>query len=112
MQRLAWRGQISNLRVNIEFLKMGDDNDHGRFQAKRVDELKNFLTQQGIQCSGKKKDELVDLAAQAVGKYEPLEACDHKESERKRRHIVENDGTMSTFTQDAMRQIALLGSAV
>ena len=63
---------------------MADDNDHGRFRAMRVDELK---------CAGKKKDELVDLAARAEGKYEPLEACDHEESERKRRRIVENDGT-------------------
>ena len=42
---------------------MADDNDHGRFRVMRVDELKNFLTQRGILFSGKKKDELVDLAA-------------------------------------------------
>ena len=33
--------------------KMADDNDHGRFWAMCVDELKNFLTQRGIPCSGK-----------------------------------------------------------
>ena len=60
----------------------------------------------------KEKDELVELAAQAEGNYEPLEACDHKELEGKRRCIVENDGTLSTFTQNAMRQMALFGSAV
>ena len=77
-----------------------------------VDELNNFLTQRGIPCSGKEMDELVDLAAQAEGKYEPLEACNHKESERKWRRIVDNDGTMSTFTQDAMYQMALFGSGM
>ena len=91
---------------------MADDNDHGRFRAMRVDELKNFLTQRGIPCSGKKKDELVDFAVRAEGKYEPLEACDHKELERKRHRIVENDGTMLTFTQDVMCQMALFGSAL
>ena len=60
---------------------MADDNDHGRFRPMHVDELKNFFTQQGISCSGKKKDELVDLAVRAEGKYEPLEACDHEKSE-------------------------------
>ena len=88
-------------------------DDRGRFWAMRVDELKNLLTQRGIPCSGEKKgDGFVGLAARAEGKYEPLDACDHEESEQKRLRIVENDGTMSTFTKDAMRQMALFGSAV
>ena len=83
---------------------MADDNDIGRFRAMRVDGLKNFVTQTGIPCSGKKKDKRENT--------EPLEAYTHKKSEQKRRLIIENDGTMSTFTQDAMRQMALFRSAV
>ena len=60
-QRPARRGQISNFQVDIEFLKMADDNNHGSFRAMRVDKLNNFLTQWVIPCSEKKKDELVDL---------------------------------------------------
>ena len=91
---------------------MADDNDHGRFRAMRIDDLKNFLTQRGNPCSGKKKNELVDLAARAEGKYKPLEVSDHKKSEQKKCRIVENVSTMSTFTQDAMRHMALFRSAV
>ena len=62
---------------------MADGNDHGRFRAMRVDELKHFLTQRGIPCSEKKNDELVDKAARAEGKYEPQDACDQEESKKK-----------------------------
>ena len=51
---------------------------------------KKILTQRGNPCSGKKKDELVDLAAQAEGKYESLDVCNHKESKRKRHWITDN----------------------
>ena len=64
------------------------------FRGMQVGQLKNYLTGRGIPNKGKKKDELVELAVRAQGKYELLEKCDHVESERKRRRVERVDGTV------------------
>ena len=51
------------------------------FRGMRVDQLKKYLTDRGIPSTGKKKDELVELAMRAQRKYEVLEVCDHLDSE-------------------------------
>ena len=47
----------------------------------KVPELKKILKSRGINCSGKNKEELVQLAAKAVEKYDVIEPCDQTESE-------------------------------
>lgn len=44
------------------------------FRAMRVDQLKKFLLDRGIPSAGKKKDELVELAERAQGKYGEITA--------------------------------------
>ena len=41
--------------------------------------------------SGGKKNEQVDLVEKALEAYEEIQPCDHKESERKRRTMVDDD---------------------
>ena len=92
---------------------MVDDNDHGRFWAICVDQLKIFfITQRGVPCSGKKRINKLIWQRELRENNKSLEAYDYEESERKRRSIVESDGTMLTFTQDAMHQMAPFVSAV
>ena len=62
-----------------------------------VDELKRFLKDCGIPCSGKKREELVFLAERGSEKYEVLETCDHDESERKRKRVVCHDDGFGNF---------------
>ena len=38
------------------------------FHGMRVDQLKKYLTDRGIPSTGKKKDELVELAVESPGK--------------------------------------------
>ena len=78
-QCLARRGQIAKFWVDIEFLKMADDNDHGIFRAMRVDELKKFLNTTEHSMFRKEKGRIGWFGSWAEGKYKPLEACDHEE---------------------------------
>lgn len=61
---------------------------------KTVSELKKILTDRGIPCNGKLRAELVTLAQKAVKLYREREGCDHELSERKRRCVVVEDGTV------------------
>ncbi|XP_002739421.1 uncharacterized protein LOC100369686, partial [Saccoglossus kowalevskii] len=65
------------------------------FSRLRVPDLKKYLTDRRIPCAGKKKNELVELAQKASGIYDVIEDCDHDESERKRRRVLNDDGTVA-----------------
>ena len=62
------------------------------FASLRVDELKKILSDRGIPCAGKTKEELRGLVEKGWCRYEVKEGCDHEESERKRRRVVGDDG--------------------
>ena len=51
------------------------------FRRIKVDQLKKYLTDSGIPSTGKKKDNLLELAVAAQRKYKVLKVCDHLNSE-------------------------------
>ncbi len=59
-----------------------------------VGQLRKFLAARGVPCSGKTKHDLLELANKAKDVYEVSEACDHEESERKRRCVTLSDNPM------------------
>ncbi|XP_071492191.1 uncharacterized protein [Diadema antillarum] len=61
---------------------------------KTVLELKKILSDRGIPCYGKRREELVTLAEKAIKLYNEIEDRDHKLSERKRRHVAAEDGSV------------------
>lgn len=63
-------------------------------QRMKVEELKRFLTDRGIPSGGKRKQELIELVLKARDKYNVIEPCDHDESERNRRRVVKDDGSL------------------
>ena len=61
---------------------------------KTVPELKKILSQRGVSTTGKRREELLTLARKAVELYDAREECDHEDSERKRRRVIHDDGTI------------------
>ncbi len=58
----------------------------------KVPELKEILKCRGIPHTDKNKPELLELSEKAVKHYEPLESCDHDQSEFDRRQVIKRDG--------------------
>ncbi len=58
--------------------------DARRLSDLKVPELKKLLADRGISSQGKRRDQLLWLAGQAISTYDTLETCDHDQSERSR----------------------------
>ena len=105
LQNIYYFGDPANCKITV--LKL----INSKIYSKSVWSLQNFSWRGWAEISltgpGMHENSL-----NSATRWAPLEACDHKESERKRHRIVENDRTMSTFTQDSMHQMALFESAV
>ena len=77
-------------------------DDHESFKNMTVPQLKKFLVERGVPCTGKRRRELENLAEKAAKVYPVLEECDHEASERKRRRVSTADGSVRDLNGKAV----------